>query len=76
MDEQDVKERMEPKPAASESGLPQVAPPMIPATVEQQRSSAVQYGGAAPGAMTPTDRSALLIGAAVILGSIVYMRSK
>lgn len=66
----------EPKAAASASGMAQVAPPIVPATVEQQArvSAATQYGGANP--FSTTDRSALLIAGGVLLAGIAFLRSK
>lgn len=63
-----------PKTASSNDGVPQVAPPIVPAVIEQQSNSAVQYGGANP--FSSQDRSALLIAAGVVLAGIAWMRNK
>lgn len=70
----------EPAPAASGEVSPaQIAPPLIPATREQQRSTssaAVQYGGAEPYNTQTADKSTLALAALGIGLAWMYLRQK
>jgi hypothetical protein len=69
-----------PMEAANGDGVPQVAPPLIPMTVEQQRfdnkEAAVQYGGARPSQMQANGTNGLIIAGLFIGGMLVYLRTK
>lgn len=68
---------LRPLDAANGQGVPQVAPPMIPATIEQQRNhrdAAVQYGGSRP--YDNSGQSSLAMAALGVGGLLLWMRMR
>lgn len=68
------------KEAAGAEGVPQAAPPVVPATIEQQQnnsSAAVQYGGATPYAKDArVDTNALWGVGLAVVGFWMYLRMR
>ena len=69
-----------PLPAVNEGqGPAQIAPPLVPATAEQQKrssSAADQYGGAQPYNPAAADKSTIAVVALFIGGAWLYLRQK
>jgi hypothetical protein len=69
-----------PQPAVNEGqGPAQIAPPLIPATAEQQKrssSAAEQYGGAQPFNPAAADKSTIAVVALFLGGAWLYLRQK
>lgn len=66
-----------PLDAANGQGVPQVAPPMIPATIEQQRNhrdAAMQYGGSRP--YDTSGQSSFAMIALGVGGLLLWMRMR
>jgi hypothetical protein len=69
-----------PMEAANGDGVPQVGPPLIPMTIEQQKmdnkSAAVQYGGARPNQGQANGISGLIVAGVFVGGVLLYLRNK
>lgn len=69
-----------PMEAANGDGVPQVGPPLVPMTVEQQRmdnkDAAVQYGGARPMQAQASGVNGLILAGVFVGGVLFYLRNK
>lgn len=69
-----------PMDAANGDGAAQVGPPLVPMTIEQQKldnkSAAVQYGGARPMQSEANGASGLALAGLFIGGMLLYIKMK